>query len=200
MASEEKQLKWFGRRLSLARKERGLSQAQLAKRLYVGQATVSRLEQGTAVPDVATIRQIAEVLDVDVNLLMSDAADSATAITVEDNRFLMRRYLTVLEQALPNARCYGFERATEALKFAHSNKVDIAFLDIELFDADGMELAARLAGLNPKINIIYLTCHPEYTQKALDTFCSGYVLKPLTPEKIMTQIAHLRFPILGLSG
>ena len=91
MASEEKQLKWFGRRLSLARKERGLSQAQLAKRLYVGQATVSRLEQGTAVPDVATIRQIAEVLDVDVNLLMSDAADSATAITVEDNRFLMRR-------------------------------------------------------------------------------------------------------------
>ena len=62
MASEEKQLKWFGRRLSLARKERGLSQAQLAKRLYVGQATVSRLEQGTAVPDVATIHQIAEVL------------------------------------------------------------------------------------------------------------------------------------------
>ncbi len=48
------------------------------------------------------------------------------------------------------------------------------------------------------INIIFLTSHTEYMQAALTDHCSGYVLKPLTPEKIRHEIAHLRFPIRGL--
>ena len=150
--------------------------------------------------DVATIHQIAEVLDVDVNLLMSDAADSATAITVEDNRFLMRRYLTVLEQALPNARCYGFERASEALKFAHSNKVDIAFLDIEMPVINGIQLAKSLKRINPQINIIFVTAYNDYAPDAYRLHASGYLSKPVDAAKVKEEVENLRYPVAFSGG
>jgi hypothetical protein len=36
-------------------------------------------------------------------------------------------------------------------------------------------------------------------ESALSDHCSGYILKPLTPEKIRHEISHLRFPIRGLN-
>ena len=62
------------------------------------------------------------------------------------------------------------------------------------------ELAAKLKQQVPRLNIIYLTCHTEYTRQALDSYCSGYILKPLTPEKIRHEIDHLRFPVRGLKA
>ena len=78
-------------------------------------------------------------------------------------------------------------------------KMDVAFLDIELCGESGIELAKELCALNPHTNIIFLPGHSEYTGEALDLHCSGYVLKPLTPEKIQREISHLRYPVKGLS-
>ena len=50
----------------------------------------------------------------------------------------------------------------------------------------------------PRLNIIYLTCHTEYTSQALESYCSGYILKPLTPEKLRRELANLRFPVRGI--
>ena len=40
----------------------------------------------------------------------------------------------------------------------------------------------------------------EYMKDALADHCSGYILKPLTPEKISHEIRHLRFPVRGLKA
>ena len=75
----------------------------------------------------------------------------------------------------------------------------MAFLDVELYGESGLDLARKLQEVNPRTNIIFLTGHTEYTAEALDLHCSGYLLKPLTPDKIRREIAHLRFPVRGLS-
>ena len=94
---------------------------------------------------------------------------------------------------------FGFQTGREAIEFAHSNRIDAAFLDIELCGESGIETANSLTEIYSRINIIFLTGHSEYTRDALDMHCSGYILKPLTPEKIRKEIRHLRFPIRGLS-
>ena len=71
--------------------------------------------------------------------------------------------------------------------------------DIELVGGNGLDLARSLLRLNPLCNIIFLTSHPEYAGEALDLFCSGYVMKPLSPTKIRTQMGHLRHPVAGLT-
>ena len=62
-----------------------------------------------------------------------------------------------------------------------------------------MHMLSDTLAINPRINIIFLTGHSEYTAEALALHCSGYILKPLTPEKIRQEIEHLRYPVRGLN-
>ena len=59
--------------LKKLRKDKGLSQQELADSLYVTRATVSRWESGIRLPDVVMISRIARILDVDVNMLLAAA-------------------------------------------------------------------------------------------------------------------------------
>ena len=196
--------------LSQLRRKKGLSQAELAERLHVNQASVSRWEKGTGTPSADVLQNLSEVLEVNAAVLLSGEASAfdgqstfpirdPVVILVEDIRVVLNDFMSILSTTLLGARCYGFQRSSEALKFAASHDIDVAFLDIELFDSDGITLANKLRERFPQINIVYLTAHPEYAMDAHGSFCSGYLLKPLTPNKIREQVAHLRFPVWGLS-
>ena len=60
----------FGDFVKLRREELGLDQIALARKLRVHQQTVSKWEQAKTVPPPQRIRQLAEVLRVDVSDLM----------------------------------------------------------------------------------------------------------------------------------
>lgn len=52
------------------RKKRGLSQDELAERIYVTRQAVSRWENGETVPNVETLKLLSKVLDVSINTLL----------------------------------------------------------------------------------------------------------------------------------
>jgi len=60
----------FGERLRKARKEAGLTQEQLGKKLSVLQPAVGHWERGLREPSIAMIRQIAIILECDANYLL----------------------------------------------------------------------------------------------------------------------------------
>ncbi|MBR0313482.1 MAG: response regulator, partial [Oscillospiraceae bacterium] len=83
--------------------------------------------------------------------------------------------------------------------YAHPNRVSIAFLDIEIDEElNGLELARKLLEIHPHTNIIYLTNYAEYMKQAIYEHCSGYILKPLSRERVRHELTNLRFPIRGL--
>jgi len=57
----------IGNKISEARKEKNLSQAQLAGLLSVSSQAVGKWERGESMPDIITFNRIAEVLNVDLN-------------------------------------------------------------------------------------------------------------------------------------
>ena len=59
-------------RLKEARKEKGLSQADLAKILGIGTSTVSGYETGTRDPSMSALNQIMQALGVDANFIFQD--------------------------------------------------------------------------------------------------------------------------------
>lgn len=59
----------IGERISELRRERGLSQAQLAKQLDVSRQAVSKWENDLAAPDTIKLIQLADFLDTDVEYL-----------------------------------------------------------------------------------------------------------------------------------
>ena len=191
----------FGTRLKELRSRKGLSQRQLAELMSVSNAAVANWEVGKRLPDLTMLSRLADCLEVEPSDLLDDLEEpeeTPGVLVVEDAPILLRGLIRTLREALPQARVQGFRTGAEALHCAAAHRVDIAFLDIELAGESGLELAAGLKQLNPRLNVIYLTSHTEYTRQALDSYCSGYVLKPLTPEKLRRELANLRFPVRGL--
>ncbi|MFP8892225.1 MULTISPECIES: pentapeptide repeat-containing protein [Chryseobacterium] len=59
--------KILGNKIAMARKEKNMSQAQLAQLIYISPQAVGKWERGESVPDILTINQLADILDVDLN-------------------------------------------------------------------------------------------------------------------------------------
>ena len=178
-------LEAFGKKIKALRRDRGLSQQQLADNLFVSRKTVGNWETGNRFPDITMISKLADELRVETYV-------------VDDEPIILKGFVHILTDTLPDMQIAGFQTAADAIAYAHTTRVEIAFLDIELGGESGISLAETLQKLNPSTNIIFLTGHPEYAYQALNLHCSGYVLKPLTPEKIKKELAHLRFPLRGI--
>ena len=62
----------FGKKLSELRKQKGLSQEQLATDLNVSQSSISNYESGATKPDTDILQKIAEYFEVPVAYFFSD--------------------------------------------------------------------------------------------------------------------------------
>ena len=67
----KKYLKELGNRISALRKENGLSQVELAKKLGTKFPQIGRLERGETNASIITLRKIAKELGVSVSQLLS---------------------------------------------------------------------------------------------------------------------------------
>ncbi len=181
------------------RAEKGISQRDLAERLYVNRSTVARWENGSRLPDAAMVTRLSECLGVDANTLLGivEASErSPIVIMVDDRKIVLTGGLPVLEEVMPNATVVGFTRPSEAVEYARANHVALAFLDIELGRMSGFDLCRTLLDINPHTNVVYLTAYVEYSFDAWGTGASGFMLKPITPEGVRRQLKNLRHPFL----
>ena len=65
----------FNENLKNLRKQKGLSQEELAERLHVVRQTVSKWEKGLSVPDSALLIRIAEIFETSVSTLLGDTIE-----------------------------------------------------------------------------------------------------------------------------
>ena len=192
----------IGELITTLRSKNRMSQKDLADFLYVNQGTVSRWERGIRFPDTELIEKMAALFGVDASVLIQaplSHTEIPEILVVDDEPILLGDVAETVSEAIPESTVRPFRWASDALAYAEGHRIDIAFLDIELVGGNGLDLAKGLLRINPQCNIIFLTSHPEYTKEALDMFCSGYIIKPLTPSKIKEQIEHLRFGISGIN-
>lgn len=84
----------------------------------------------------------------------------------------------------------------EMLVSVEKNKPDIVWLDIEMPGMNGLEMAAKIKGASPDSNIVFVTGYPEYAIDAFGMHVSGFVLKPVTEEKLREEIDNLRRPVV----
>ena len=188
----------FSETLRKLREEKGLSQKQLGKQMFVNHSTIARWENGTRLPDAAMISRLAKCLGVDTNTLFRLAAESEESpnvIMVEDSKVILTEGLTILGDVMPNATITGFIWPLEAIEYAKSNRIALAVLDIELGTASGLDLCRTLLEINPCTNVVFLTAYPDYSLDAWNTDACGFMVKPLTPESVREQLKKLRYPL-----
>lgn len=72
-----------------------------------------------------------------------------------------------------------FNSAKELVSFCLKNEPDILFLDIELGDLNGIELAKYLRSEFPALIIVYITNHPDYVFSCFETEPLNFLRKPI---------------------
>ena len=189
----------FADTMKKLREEKGLSQNEIAKRMYVTRTAVSRWESGHRLPDAAMITRLSDVLGVDVNILISAAAQSdeiPIVIMLDDNKVFLNDGMPIIEEVIPNAAVIGFTKPSEAVEYAKANRIALAFLDIEMIDVSGLDVCRRLLEINQRTNVVYLTAYRDYSFDAWDTGAIGFMVKPLTADGVKKQLKKLRYPFL----
>ena len=194
----------FANSLKSLRTAKGFSQQQLANKLFVDRSTIARWELGDRVPDLVIVPRLAECLGVDAAMLLSavqtQTGEAPCIVVVDDERIALAGAIAVLETALPQAAITGFDRPTDALAFAQAHPIAIAFLDIEMRHTSGFDLCRKLLKVYPQTNIVFLTAYREYSFDAWETGACGFMLKPITTDRLLAQLDRLRHPVTGLTA
>lgn len=80
--------KQVGRVVAARRQIAGLTQAQVADRLGVGQEAISRLERGAVMPTLVRLAQLADILSVPIAALLDESSPLTVDVTDEVYRAL----------------------------------------------------------------------------------------------------------------
>ena len=116
-------------------------------------------------------------------------------LIVDDEHLAVRHMSNLVSSVKPGAEVVPFRRADQALESAGTVRYDVAFLDINLREMTGIELAHALRELQPRLNIIFVTGYNQYAMEAFHLHACGYILKPVSAEHIRDAFEHLSYPI-----
>lgn len=117
--------------------------------------------------------------------------DTYRALIVDDEaparselRFLLNRHarIKVVGEA---------SGAEEALALAENLAYDVVFLDINLPEMDGIEVAARLANGADNPYVVFVTAYSEFAVSAFEVSAFDYLVKPVTERRIDQTIDRL---------
>lgn len=83
-------------RIKELRAEKGILQADLAKLLKIGQATISNWENGRTEPDQDALREMSKFFDVSIDYILGNT-DIKNPLTSEDMSGLTEKQIKILE-------------------------------------------------------------------------------------------------------
>lgn len=115
------------------------------------------------------------------------------AICVDDEPILLEWLGRIVSASPDTKQVEKFTNEYEAIRFAEEHPFDVAFLDVELHEMDGIALAERLRRIDPQCGIIFCTGHADYAVKAISRIhVDGYLLKPIRAEAVQREIDRLK--------
>lgn len=114
-------------------------------------------------------------------------------ILIDDDRVMltiMKRQLGRMEDVEVVA-C--FQSAEEAIAyFRAGGNVELAFIDIQIADANGLQLARALRECNSDFDIVFVTSHKEYALSAFDVYPLDYMVKPVSKQRLAETLERAR--------
>lgn len=108
-------------------------------------------------------------------------------IAVDDEPLALELVSKFIEQTSFLVLEEKFDNAIQALGYLHQHEVDLIFLDIQMPDLSGMELARILDGKNSAVKpkIIFTTAYNQFAIEGYKVDALDYLLKPFSYEEFL---------------
>ncbi len=111
-------------------------------------------------------------------------------LIVEDEMPSARKLKAMIESQAPDFNIVNIlDSVSSSRDFLSSQQVDLIFLDIHLADGNSFELFETI---NISTPIIFTTAFDQYAIQAFDQNSIGYLLKPISAQKLEAAIAKFR--------
>ena len=114
------------------------------------------------------------------------------AIAVDDEALMLGALVAAIEASPDIREVTKFSDCEEALAFATSNFVDVAFLDINMRGMGGLVLAEKILAVRPNCKIVFCTGYEEYAIPAFKLHASVYLMKPISAEDVQAEIDNIK--------
>lgn len=111
-------------------------------------------------------------------------------LCVDDEKLVLELTESMCRALPQRPETAGFTRAEQALDWLRENTADVALLDINMPDMDGLTLAARVKELCPDTAVIFLTGYTQYAVDAFRLHAAGYLLKPVSAQRLQEEIDY----------
>ena len=121
-------------------------------------------------------------------------------IAVDDEHFALTSIENAIKRVVPDYTLSCFDTPGKAVSYAKKNRVDIAFLDIEIGGMNGLQLAKGLKDIYSKTNVIFTTGHSQYAVDAYAIHACGYLMKPVSTKAVVEAMEYLHHPVNALQG
>ncbi len=111
----------------------------------------------------------------------------------DDNAASVKEIKELLENALGNTEHHIFTASlmSDADKILETTKIDIAFLDIVLENGNGINYAVNIQSRFPNLQVVFVTGNAVFSEQIFDAQPSGFLIKPVTPNKIKRVLDQL---------
>ncbi|MEK8130764.1 response regulator [Paenibacillus filicis] len=114
------------------------------------------------------------------------------AILIDDEEIALD-VLEILLKEIGGVSVLGkFQQAAEALERVAELQPEVIFLDIEMPGLNGLMAAEQLHLRYGKAEIVFVTAYKEYALHAFDVYARGYLLKPVSKERLAKLLSHYR--------
>ncbi|MGH3623809.1 MAG: response regulator [Sciscionella sp.] len=104
---------------------------------------------------------------------------SSTLVIVEDHGLVRDALVRFLDAESDFSVVASSSTVADATAALRQHQPDLALIDIQLPDGDGLDLAAATCALSPGTKVVVLTTfdRPGYLRRALDAGARGFLLK-----------------------
>ena len=100
------------------------------------------------------------------------------SLVVDDKQLAVNAVVRIVITLDPEGTCEGVRTADAALEYVRTHAVDVAFLDVEMPQMTGLELAKRIKDVRPNVNIISVTAYEESLSRRTSFMQAGTCLSP----------------------
>ncbi|MEH6943179.1 LytR/AlgR family response regulator transcription factor [Bacillus sp. JJ722] len=120
---------------------------------------------------------------------------------IVDDEPLARDELTYLLNRCKAIEIVGeADNVTDAIEQLPYMDADVIFLDIQLAEESGLDLAERLQSMVDRPEIVFATAYDEYALKAFELSAFDYILKPFDENRVHQTILKLKKTIESKRG
>ncbi|SES30648.1 response regulator [Salisediminibacterium halotolerans] len=113
-------------------------------------------------------------------------------LLVDDEELALGYMENLLLRTEEAANVYKFSDPMQAKKIIEFNHVDVLFLDIEMAELNGFELADYYQKSDPNIDVVFVTAHREFALDAFELDAADYLVKPVRFERLCNTMERLK--------